>query len=72
MLKGVAPAHDADGLTPKAKAALGSLGNHMSELADMAEREATPADIIERFLQLIPYRQSLRDGTPQAEEREET
>lgn len=63
--------HEADGLTPKAKAALGSLGNHMSELADMAEREATPADIIERFLQLIPYRQSLRDGTPQAEEREE-
>lgn len=63
--------HNADGLTPKAKKALGTLGVHLKELQTMLNEEATPADIIERVLKLTGYRQFLRDGTPQAEEREE-
>ncbi len=63
--------HEADGLTPKAKAALGALGNHMRELQDMLHDGAAPADIIERLLVLVAYKHYLRDGTPQAEEREE-
>lgn len=63
--------HEADGLTPKAKTALGLLGSHMRELQAMLSEGSTPADIIERLLKLTNYRDYLRDGTPQAEEREE-
>jgi DNA helicase-2/ATP-dependent DNA helicase PcrA len=63
--------HEADGLTPKAKNALGSLGTHLRELQNMLADGAVPADIIERLLYLTGYREYLRDGTPQAEEREE-
>lgn len=63
--------HEADGLMPKAKNALGTLGNHLRELQNMLADGAAPADIIERLLQLTGYREFLRDGTPQAEEREE-
>ncbi len=63
--------HEADGLMPKAKTALGTLGNHLRELQNMLADGAAPADIIERLLQLTGYREFLRDGTPQAEEREE-
>ena len=63
--------HEADGLMPKAKNALGVLGNHLRELQTLLAGSAAPADIIERLLQLTGYREFLRDGTPQAEEREE-
>lgn len=63
--------HDSVGLTPRAKASLGSLGNHFRELQSMLSEGAAPTDIIERLLTLINYRDHLRDGTPQAEEREE-
>lgn len=63
--------HEADGLTPKAKSALSALGGHFRELQTMLADGAAPADIIERLLAITSYRQHLRDGTPQAEEREE-
>lgn len=63
--------HEADGLTPRAKTALGALGSHMRQLQTMLSEGSTPADIIERLLKLTNYRDYLRDGTPQAEEREE-
>ncbi|MFZ2545118.1 MAG: UvrD-helicase domain-containing protein [Candidatus Saccharimonadales bacterium] len=63
--------HEAEGLTPKAKSALGALGNHIRELAGMLAEGSAPTDIIERLLVLTQYRQHLRDGTPQADEREE-
>ena len=63
--------HEADGLTPKAKKALGALGAHLRELQALVADRAAPADIIERLLHLTSYRLYLRDGTPQAEEREE-
>jgi DNA helicase-2/ATP-dependent DNA helicase PcrA len=62
--------HMATTLMPKARVALGALGSHLRELQNMLADGAIPADIIERLLQLTGYRQYLRDGTPQAEERE--
>ena len=63
--------HEAEGLTPKAKTALGALGSHLRELQGMLAENAPPTDVIERLLKLVKYREFLRDGTPQAEEREE-
>lgn len=63
--------NEADGLTPKAKSALSILGSHFRELQNMLAEQAAPVDIIERLLHLIHYKEYLRDGTPQAEEREE-
>lgn len=63
--------HDGAPLTPKAKKAFGALGVHLRELEGMVKENATPADVIERMLALTGYRTYLRDGTPQAEEREE-
>lgn len=63
--------HDAAALTPKARKALGALGAHLRELQAMVDDGAAPADIVERLLAVTGYRQYLRDGTPQAEEREE-
>lgn len=71
VLEALASVHEATTLTPKAKTALGALGNHLRELRTMVEEQAPPVDVIERLLQLTGYRQFLRDGTPQAEEREE-
>lgn len=63
--------HDATTLTPKAKKALGALGAHLRELKSMLDENTAPVDVIERMLKLTGYRNYLRDGTPQAEEREE-
>ena len=63
--------HSCEGLTPRAKTSLGALGSHLRELQSMLAEGLAPADIIERLLALINYRDYLRDGTPQAEEREE-
>jgi DNA helicase-2/ATP-dependent DNA helicase PcrA len=71
VIEALARVHEADGLTPRAKTALGALGSHLRVLQDMLAEKSAPADIIERLLQLVSYREFLRDGTPQAEEREE-
>lgn len=63
--------HACEGLTPRAKTSLGALGTHLRELQSMLAEGSAPADVIERLLTLINYREHLRDGTPQAEEREE-
>lgn len=63
--------HETDGLTPRAKSSLGALGGHLRTLQQMLADAAAPAEIIERLLELTHYRDHLRDGTPQAEEREE-
>lgn len=64
-------AHDASSLTPRARTALGALGKHLRELQGMLAENAPPTEIIERLIKLTKYREHLRDGTPQAEEREE-
>ena len=72
IIEALTMAHEATTLTPKARKALGALGAHFKELRTMlTDGQALPGDIIERLLQLTNYRQYLRDGTPQAEEREE-
>lgn len=71
ILTALEKVHDASMLTPKARTALGALGNHLRELKGLVDEQVAPADIIERMLALTGYRQFLRDGTPQAEEREE-
>ncbi len=71
VIEALGRVHEADGLMPKAKNALGALGNHLRELQSMLADQAAPADIIERLLKVTGYREYLRDGTPQAEEREE-
>lgn len=72
IIEALTMAHEATMLTPKARKALGALGTHFKELRTMlVDDHALPGDIIERLLQVTNYRQHLRDGTPQAEEREE-
>lgn len=72
IIEALMMAHEATMLTPKARKALGALGAHFKELRTMlVDDHALPGDIIERLLQVTSYRQHLRDGTPQAEEREE-
>ncbi len=63
--------NECDGLTPRAKSSLSALGSHFRELQNMQLEGAPPSDIIERLISLVNYRDYLRDGTPQAEEREE-
>ncbi len=64
-------ANECDGLTPRAKSSLSALGSHFRELQKMQLEGAPPSDIIERLISLVNYRDYLRDGSPQAEEREE-
>lgn len=71
VIEALSRVHEADGLMPKAKTALGTLGSHLRELQAMLADQASPADIIERLIKVTGYRNYLRDGTPQAEEREE-
>ncbi len=71
IIEALTSVHEATVLTPKARTALGALGKHLSELKSMCDEKTAPADIIERLLLLTGYRSYLRDGTPQAEEREE-
>ena len=63
--------HESEGLTPRAKSSLGSLGTHLRELQGLVEDDVSPAEIIERLIKVTHYRDYLRDGSPQAEEREE-
>lgn len=71
IITALASVHDVTVLTPKARTALGALGTHLRELKTMLDEQAAPLDVIERMLKLTGYRHYLRDGTPQAEEREE-
>jgi DNA helicase-2/ATP-dependent DNA helicase PcrA len=57
-------------LTPRAKQALSALGDKLRHLQVMVQAEAAPADIIERLIEVIGYRDYILDGTPQAEDRE--
>lgn len=71
VIEALTNAHEARALTPKARTALGALGTHFQQLQAMLAEGALPSDIIESLLKLTRYREYLRDGTPQAEEREE-
>jgi len=57
-----------DGLTPRAKNSLTKLGELLGKFDDLTEE---PSIIIERILEGSGYLNYLRDGSPQAEDREE-
>lgn len=57
-------------VTGKARQAMGALGASMRRLSEMVET-SHPTDLIEMVLSETGYRTYLRDGSPQAEDREE-
>lgn len=63
-------AHDS-GVTARAANSLKHLGDQLTALTPMVADEAPPHEIIEALLDRIGYLESLRDGSPQAEDREE-
>jgi len=56
-------------ITARAKVALLSLGEKLRIVQSMLET-ASPAELIEKLLELTGYRDFIMDGTPQAEDRE--
>ena len=62
-------AHVADGLQPRAKSALGSLGDLLSKIQVQLDT-LRPHEIIEMILTSTNYKSYINDGTTQAEERE--
>lgn len=70
ILAALIDASQADRLTPRAKKALINLGEILQQLQSDIEQSTPPAQIIERLLEKTGYIDMLRDGTPQAEERE--
>lgn len=58
-------------LQPRAKRALAEFGEFLRTVQAKVESEAMPGEIIEYVIDTINYRDYLRDGTPQAEDREE-
>ena len=57
-------------LTPRAKAALSSLGELLRGLQAKLQSETSPSELIETLINKTGYRDFILDGTPQAEERE--
>jgi DNA helicase-2/ATP-dependent DNA helicase PcrA len=60
--------NEADGLTPRAKKSLLKLGDLFAGLQNSSDE---PSLIIERLLERSGYLNHIRDGSPQAEDREE-
>ena len=56
-------------ITTRAKLALTDLGNKL-RVAQLMLDTSSPAEIIEKILKLTGYREFIKDGTPQAEDRE--
>lgn len=70
VISALKDANMAEGLTPRAKAAFTKLGDQLYRIQKMIET-ATPAEIVEKLISEVGYFDYLRDGTPQAEIREE-
>ena len=68
IIEALVRVHEADGLTPRAK-------NSFSKLGDMLDAfrgfDKDPSQLIEQLLERSGYLAYLRDGSPQAEDREE-
>ena len=59
--------HETDGLTPRAKNAFTKLGEVLVKIANIADE---PSIVIEQLLDKTGYLDFIRDGSPQAEDRE--
>lgn len=70
LIESMMQAELAPSLTPRAKKAFRQLGNLLNDLRVELDNQISPAHILEQLLDKTGYRDMLRDGTPQAEERE--
>lgn len=70
IISALVNAEQTSSITPRAKKALGGLGELLRAIQTMVESGASPSDIIERLVQRTGYRDYILDGTPQAEDRE--
>lgn len=70
LIAALVNAEQASGLTPRARQSLQRLGELLRGLQVMVEQAMAPAEIIDRLVEGIDYRDYLLDGTPQAEDRE--
>ncbi len=68
IIEGLVRAQEVDGLTPRAKTAFAKLGELLDAYRGLTDE---PSVMIERLLKESGYLEYLRDGTPQAEDREE-
>jgi DNA helicase-2/ATP-dependent DNA helicase PcrA len=68
IIEALVRVNEADGLTPRAKNALAKLGEILDSFRTLDQE---PSRIIEELLEKTGYLTYLRDGTPQAEDREE-
>ena len=59
------------GVTARAAVSLERLGHTLDTLRDLIDADKAPSEVIEALLDKTGYLESLRDGTPQAEDREE-
>jgi len=68
ILVALANVEQTSSITPRARVALSSLGDTLRTIQVMADT-AAPADIIEKLLDRIGYREYINDGTPQADDK---
>ncbi|MDB5165762.1 MAG: pcrA [Candidatus Saccharibacteria bacterium] len=57
-------------LTGRARQSLSQLGEALRSLQGMVEAGQSPSDIISKLIDVVGYREYIKDGTPQAEDRE--
>jgi DNA helicase-2/ATP-dependent DNA helicase PcrA len=69
ILNALTNVHEIRSLTPRAKTALGALGQKLRVVQAMVDT-AMPSDLIEKLIDITGYRDFILDGTPQAEDRE--
>lgn len=68
IIEALVRVHEIDGLTPRAKNSFSKLGELLDSFRGLDQE---PSAIIEQLLDKSGYLQYLRDGSPQAEDREE-
>lgn len=68
IIEALGRVNEIDGLTPRAKNSFVKLGELLSGLSDLTD---DPSTLIDRLLKRSGYLDALRDGSPQAEDREE-
>jgi DNA helicase II / ATP-dependent DNA helicase PcrA len=70
IITALANVEQTSSLTPRAKTSLAAFGSKLRELQAMVMGDKPPAEVIEKLLVSVGYRDYLLDGTPQAEDRE--
>lgn len=71
IISALVNAEQTSSLQPRARRALAEFGELLRTVQAKVEADAMPSEIIEYIIDKVQYREYLRDGTPQAEDREE-